>query len=98
METGQFKAMTNYLAIGIIENFKQGWAIIPFKQKPHYWQDVTAEYEATIYKGKRVRFYKSLCGVEATTHAGKGAIVTGNFPKCKRCLKINNRASHTVQL
>lgn len=65
---------------------ENGWAIIPFRDTPHYWERQNLDV-SVIYKGERVEFYKSLCGVTAETYKGITALEPGNFPLCKRCFR-----------
>lgn len=77
--------MTDYLALGIQEDFTEGWALIPFKgEKVHFWKAVKIDVPR-IYKGGRVSFYRSKCGLVAKTGKGVHPLNPGNFPKCKRC-------------
>lgn len=77
------------LAVGQIDNLVKGWAIIPFKgEKVHYYVEENTDEMPYIDRYGRVRFYTSLCGLEAQTDSQRPAIVLGNFPKCKRCLKM----------
>lgn len=65
---------------GCMPGFREGWAIIPFSRKPHYWKrkDLTHEYSA-------------LCGYKIDqTNYQPGAQVQfdpGDFmdERCKRC-------------
>lgn len=77
--------MSAYLAFGAIEHLRCGWAIIPFVgTRPHYWIEEECEVPY-IDAGGIVRFYRSRCGMEATTDSKRPAIIPGNFPLCKRC-------------
>lgn len=75
-------AAGNKFSGGAIAGFREGWAIIPFSHKPHYWQrrDLTHEFTA-------------LCGFEIDqTNYHPGAQVQfapGNFmnERCKRCAR-----------
>lgn len=79
---------------GPIEGFKQGWAIIPFGHRPHYWQPMKNEaFAATIYKGERVHYFRALCGVEAATYKGVPALAVGDYlnDRCKHCLRVTRK-------
>ncbi len=68
---------------GPIDRFREGWAIIPFVRKPHYWRRVELE-----------RRYTSACGLEiGPTHPGVGPLEPGVFmvERCKRCAKVRDR-------
>lgn len=78
-----------YVAIGTIDHLTKGWAQIPFRGRMvHYWIERNTSDMPMIFKGGRVRFYKSLCGIEAETDIQRPAIVPGNFPRCKRCARM----------
>lgn len=69
--------MTYGISGGPIEQFREGWAIIPFIRKPHFWRrrDLT-------------RTYLSLCGIShGETHKGIKPLAPGVFmvDRCKRC-------------
>jgi hypothetical protein len=82
----------NYLAIGIQEDFKQGWAGIPFNRVPHYWIEVKTRV-ATIGAHGLVQNWKSICGhAVATTDSRIRPLVCGNFPKCNLCLRKRAKA------
>ena len=67
----------------------RGWALIPFiGSKAHFW--VEQEVEPYIDKNGRVRFYTSLCGIEATTDDKVPALEPGNWKKCKRCIVMKD--------
>jgi|GEM_PF-4860843 len=86
--------LENYTAFGAQDNFQEGWAIIPFNDKPHYYLDNTAstENKTGIEFKPGCRFFVSLCGhAKAATHPGKPAVVPGNFPKCQHCLRLAER-------
>lgn len=63
-----------------IPGFREGWAIIPFSRKPHYWHrdDLTHRYTA-------------LCGfqIDQTNYhpGGQVQFAPGNFmsERCRRC-------------
>lgn len=63
-----------------IDGFREGWAIIPFNRKPHYWkrQDLTHKFTA-------------LCGfqIDQTNYlpGGQRQFAPGDFMDecCKRC-------------
>jgi hypothetical protein len=62
---------------GPIEGFREGWAIIPFMEKPHYWK-----------RRELQRVYDSKCGLTiGPTHEGVGPLAPGVFmvERCKRC-------------
>lgn len=76
-----------YLTGGPI-NLKKGWAVVPFQtNKAHFMEEDTVD--AYIDKGGRVRFYRTLCGMEVTTDDKRPALEPGNWPKCKRCMNIS---------
>ena len=69
----------DYVAIGQLTNFRKGWAIVPFYERPHYWQrrDLT-------------RVYVSACGITndlTAAHPGVLPINASAIPShwCKRC-------------
>lgn len=69
-----------FVALGTLPpDFREGWAIIPFIQKPHYWI-----VEAWSTDGD-IHIYRSRCGVWASLEDAQNPLVPGNFPKCKRC-------------
>lgn len=63
-----------------IAGFREGWAIIPFSRKPHYWKRIDLTHE-----------YTALCGFQIDqTNYHPGAQVQfdpGGFmdERCKRC-------------
>lgn len=63
-----------------VPGFREGWAIIPFSRKPHYWERVDLTHQ-----------YTALCGFEIDqTNFHPGAQVqfgAGDFmaERCKRC-------------
>jgi hypothetical protein len=62
---------------GPIEQFREGWAIIPFVRKPHYWR-----------RKELQRVYVSRCGLTVgPTREGVGPLAPGVFmvERCKRC-------------
>lgn len=67
----------SYIAMGTIQDFSEGWAIVPFVEKPHYW---TCQGGTDAY-----RIYESNCGLLRGLYMHQWPIVPGNFPKCKRC-------------
>lgn len=69
-----------YIALGTIADFREGWAIVPFIEKPHYWH---ASGSVTV-QGCVAQLYRSACGLHAGLISQK-PIVPGNAPKCKRC-------------
>ena len=82
--------MGGFLAFGAIEDFKEGWAVIPFSsEKSHYWNEVDTSALPRIHKGERVKAYKALCGFTANTYKGVPALDQGNCPQCKGCQKAN---------
>lgn len=76
-----------YLALGTLPDLREGWAIIPFVEKPHYW-----ELEGWSDGADRISIYRSRCGVEAAITEPQKPIVPGNFPKCKKCAAFASRA------
>lgn len=68
-----------FVALGTLPDFREGWAIIPFVEKPHYWRDC-----GPIVSGGG-RLYKSSCGLRHGLPVKQKPVVPGNFPKCKRC-------------
>lgn len=70
-----------YIALGTIADFGEGWAIVPFIEKPHYWH----ADGAVIIQGTRCHLYRSACGMRAGLLGSQDPIVPGNAPKCKRC-------------
>lgn len=73
---------------GPVEQFREGWAIIPFIRKPHYWRrrDLT-------------RRFLSLCGIDHDVsgfiNGGRGInpLAPGVFmvERCKNCSKKHQR-------
>lgn len=64
---------------GPIERFREGWAIIPFIDKPHFWKRRDLD-----------RAYDSLCGLSiGPTHPGISPLTPGVFmvARCKRCIR-----------
>ncbi len=62
---------------GPINQFREGWAIIPLISKPHYW----------LRRGLE-RCYDSLCGLAIEqTHPSAKPLSPGIFmaERCKRC-------------
>ena len=79
-----------FIALGTINDFREGRAIIPFIQKPHYWiveaQDTTGD----------IHIYRSRCGQWASLEDAQSPIVPGNFHKCKRCQRsVDNALAYT---
>ena len=72
------------IALGTIKDFSEGWAIVPFVEKPHYW---TCMGGIDAY-----RVYESNCGLLRELHGTQQPIVPGNFPKCKRCQRSVDNA------
>lgn len=70
-----------YIAMGTIPDFREGWAIVPFIEKPHYWQTD----RAFPVQGSTAQLYRSACGLWAALLNTQKPIVSGNAPKCKRC-------------
>lgn len=91
MSPEEFQALLDdprsHVSGGPINSFIKGWAIIPFIQKPHYWRAIDTGKFAAVYKGQRVSFFRSLCGVEQQSYPGAGLLplAPGNVPKCKKC-------------
>lgn len=81
--------MTVYgISGGPIEQFREGWAIVPFVLKPHYWK-----------REGLTRVYHALCGVSVgPTHPGVGPLAPGVFmiERCKRCAKAHDRAVRAI--
>lgn len=75
---------------GAIDGFRDGWAILPFLHKPHYWrrQDLSHRYRA-------------LCGAEidqTAYHPGaRKAFAPGEFmvERCQRCAKKHPSSGST---
>jgi hypothetical protein len=68
---------------GPIDRFREGWAIIPFITKPHYWKRRDLE-----------RTYDSLCGLNiGPTHPGVDPLTPGVFmvERCKHCVRKRQR-------
>jgi len=57
--------------------FTDGWAKLPFKGKPHWFQ-FEADNEIVICE--------SLCGLAYQAKATAQIGDPGNFPRCKRCI------------
>ncbi|WP_237133757.1 hypothetical protein [Pseudohongiella sp. O18] len=81
--------MQTMISGGPIAN-SEGWAKIPFAGRlAHYWLPDEIEGYSAIHKGERVSFWKSRCGVEATTYKGVSMLERGNWPMCKRCGRLS---------
>lgn len=68
---------------GPIERFREGWAIIPFVHRPHYWR-----------RRELTREYSSLCGLErAPWHPGIHPLAAGDFmeARCGHCQRKRQR-------
>lgn len=68
------------IALGTIKDFSEGWAIVPFVEKPHYW----LACGTVPVQGSIATLYRSVCGLRAGLISQR-PLVPGNFPKCKRC-------------
>ena len=68
-----------YFALGQIENFRAGWAVMPHSggTKAHNW----------VGHELHKNYFKSKCGLIAGTNKDLGILPLnpGNFPKCKNC-------------
>lgn len=78
------------LSGGPIAKFREGWAIIPFVERPHFWR----RHEMT-------RRFKSLCGVVNDlngAHPGISPLAPGVFmeARCGTCKRINLRRGRFV--
>lgn len=75
-------AAGNKFSGAAVAGFREGWAIIPFSRKPHYWMRIDLTHE-----------YTALCGFQIDqTKYHPGAQVQfapGNFmnERCKRCAR-----------
>jgi hypothetical protein len=70
---------------GLIERFREGWAIIPFIRKPHFYRRV-----------ELTRRYLTLCGIVRDlndSHPGIKPLGPGEFmvDRCKSCSKKHQR-------
>jgi hypothetical protein len=70
---------------GPIERFREGWAIIPFVRKPHYWK----RYEAS-------RRFITLCGLVNNldnSRPGITPLAPGVFmeARCGNCKRMHQR-------
>lgn len=67
---------------GPIDRFREGWAIIPFIRKPHYWRRVELQ-----------RLFVSLCGINRSPSRGIEPLSPGVFmvERCKRCSKKHQK-------
>lgn len=77
--------MTYGISGGQIERFREGWAIIPFIRKPHFWR-----------RRELTRSFLSLCGVVHDlneAHPGIKPLAPGDFmvDRCKSCRKKRQR-------
>lgn len=69
-----------------IAGFREGWAIIPFNRKPHYWKRIDLTHQ-----------YVALCGFEIDQSGiipgGQVQFAPGGFmdERCKRCERKANR-------
>lgn len=75
---------------GPLTAFREGWAIIPFMQRPHFWR----RYELT-------RRFKTLCGVVNDlddAHPGITPLAPGDFmaARCATCARIHSRAGRFI--
>lgn len=79
------------ISAGPREGFKGGWAIIPFRRLPHYWepeQDILrAVREPELTPRGRIQLWRSLCGLWSKTSSHIQPLGAGDFPHCKRCAK-----------
>ena len=68
----------NRWAYGQQTQLTAGWAIIPFRHKPHHWIKVHANQDGEA-------LWESKCGLKAVTNQQVQPLNIGNFSKCKRC-------------
>jgi hypothetical protein len=81
--------MTHGISGGPINQFREGWAIIPFIHKPHYWRRIQMQ-----------RRFRSLCGIDHDTSGflndGRGfnPLAPGVFmvDRCKNCSRKHSRS------
>lgn len=69
----------NQLAIGQLQDFINGWAIIPFRDTPHHWHQLHANLDGET-------LYQSKCGLKAVTNNQVQPLNIGNYPKCRKCM------------
>jgi hypothetical protein len=77
---------------GPIQRFRQGWAIIPFVRKPHYWK----RYEAS-------RRFIALCGLVNNLDGARPGITPlepGVFmeARCGNCKRIHQRLETPISV
>lgn len=75
-----------------IEEFRQGWALMPFRgERAHHWTRIEWMGRTTLApdgKSEDPRYgYRSLCGLVVTTTHRAPPLDDGNWPRCKRCQK-----------
>jgi len=78
---------------GPINDFREGWALIPFAKTPHYFRDISEEFFVLV-KGSRDRYsavFRSLCGEIQVTTPKVPALHVGAKQLCKRCQKTAPR-------
>jgi len=68
---------------GPIDRFREGWAIIPFIRKPHYWR-----------RRELTKQFRSFCGIDVAPGRGVGPLAPGDFmvERCKHCAKKHGRS------
>ncbi len=75
-------------AYGQIPNLTTGWAIIPFRHKPHHWKRLHANLDGEA-------LYLSKCGLKAVTNSQVQPLNIGNYEKCQRCQQwLSNDTKH----
>lgn len=73
------------LAIGTLDDFQKGWAIIPFNRSPHYWRPDRSRMDYINEHGRH-QHWVSVCGrASAVTNDRLRPLVTGNYTLCRLC-------------
>lgn len=73
--------MTYGISGGPIEKFREGWAILPFVRKPHYWK-----------RRELTQRYSSLCGMAREVRQGIVPLEPGVFmiDRCRHCRRYHD--------
>jgi hypothetical protein len=80
-------AQQNYLAGAVIKNFEDGFAIMPFVDRGHFWLFVYSSFDCSGWQ--EVKFFGSICRQEITwCNEFSKPLEIGQLPSCKNCERI----------
>lgn len=75
---------------GPIQDFREGWAIIPFAHTPHWWRDKTDVGRRRFPDAPAdARLFHSLCGRWQGCRESRGIhpLAPGNHKLCRACMR-----------